>query len=309
MAIEGGIFVQISRLFQIVHILLNKEQITAKELADKFEVSTRTIYRDIDTLSMAGIPIYTNKGKGGGISILDNFIMNKTVLSDTEQNNLLMGLETLRATQFGDVDEAIKKLRNLFNKSDDNWIEVDFSNWESSDKEKDKFEILKDALINNKVIEFEYYTPYGEKTAREVHPVKLVFKSKAWYLQGYCKLRNNMRVFKVHRIRNLNILNERFNKSPYDPIDMNGVFTECDNAINLKFRLSPKVTFRAYDEFHEDNMTKNDDGSFTINLKVAEDEWLYGYIISFGEHIEIIEPEYIKDIIKDKLKRILKSYE
>lgn len=130
---------QISRLFGIIYYLLEKKESTGKELAGRFEVSVRTIYRDIETLSSAGIPIYTNQGKGGGIVILDNFVLNKSVLSEKEQNEILLALQNLSAAQYPDISFILSRLSSLFKKSDVNWIEVDFSPW-GSDERKRKFQ-------------------------------------------------------------------------------------------------------------------------------------------------------------------------
>lgn len=173
-----GDILKIDRLFKILYILINKKQVTAKYLADKFEVSIRTIYRDIDTLSMSGIPIYTNKGKGGGISLMDNFIIDKSMLSSKDQNNILLGLDILKSTQYDNMDDAMEKLKAVFNKTNDSWIEVDFSYWGSNKSEKLKFEKLKYALTSYLVIEFYYYDSSGNKTKRKIYPLKLVFKEK-----------------------------------------------------------------------------------------------------------------------------------
>ena len=146
---------QINRLFEIVYILLDKKTITARNLSERFEVSVRTIYRDIDVLCAAGIPVYMSKGKGGGISLLDNFVLNKTILSNNEQNEILAALQSLNALKYPDVDNVISKLGMLFNKEDYSWIDVDFSHWGSSDKEK--FSLLKTAIVNKKTITFDYF--------------------------------------------------------------------------------------------------------------------------------------------------------
>lgn len=302
------ILMQIDRLFQIVHILLDKKKITAQELSKIFEVSTRTIYRDVEKLSLAGIPIYTNQGKGGGISLLDNFIMDKSLLSKEEQSSLLIGLETLKATQYEDVDAAILKLKNLFQKDIDNWIEVDFSNWGSSEEEKIKFETLKFALKNCRTINFHYYDSRGDKTKRLVNPLKLIFKYKAWYLQAFCLLKDDYRFFKVYRIKNLTVTEKIFDRTNYNPAHIDSKFQNIPSLINLNITLSSYVKHRVYDEFDEKNIIKNEDGSFNVKIQIPEDEWLYNYLISFGEHIDIIKPSYLRDIIKNKLERTLKNY-
>ena len=118
---------QINRLFEIVYLLMDKKSITANELAAHFEVSKRTILRDIDTLTMSGIPIYTMQGKGGGISIHDKFVLNKMVISESEQQQILFALQGMSATQLIETESVLSRLKSLFEKSDSDWIEVDFS--------------------------------------------------------------------------------------------------------------------------------------------------------------------------------------
>ncbi len=180
---------QINRLFEIVYILMDRKNITATELAEHFEVSKRTILRDIDALSMAGIPVYTTRGKGGGISIHESYVLNKTVISEDEQNQILFALQGISATGHIETESVLRRLRSLFDKQDKDWIEVDFSRWGNSADEKTKFEILKTALINEKAVLFAYSGSSGETSERMVYPLKLVFKSTAWYLQAFCLLK------------------------------------------------------------------------------------------------------------------------
>ena len=125
---------QINRLFEIIYILLNKKLITATELAEHFEVSVRTIYRDIDTLSSAGIPIYAVQGKGGGISLLDDYILDKSLLSEKEQHEILYALHSLSGAKAPESDDVLERLNHLVNKNKTSWIEVDFSPWGSDEK-------------------------------------------------------------------------------------------------------------------------------------------------------------------------------
>jgi len=176
---------QINRLIEMVYILLSRKTVTAKELSEHFNVSQRTIYRDIDTLSSAGIPVYTNKGKGGGISLLENFVLNKSMLSEKEQMEIISSLHSLKAINVQDVEPILNKLSVIFGKTDTGWIDVDFSRWSSDDDEREKFSIFKTAILNKKMVSFSYYGSNREKTERTVEPLKLVFKGYAWYVYAF----------------------------------------------------------------------------------------------------------------------------
>ncbi|MBE6070409.1 MAG: YafY family transcriptional regulator [Clostridium butyricum] len=297
---------QINRLFEIIYILLNKKNITAKELSEHFEVSQRTIYRDIDTLCECGIPIYTIKGKGGGISLLDNFILNKSILSENEQNEIISALQSLQATNYKDNNTVLSKLSNLFGSNNTNWIEIDFSGWSTNSEEN--FSALKYSILNTKVASFDYYSSYGEKTTRSVEPLQLWFKDKNWYLKAFCRLKQSYRIFRLSRIKNLSVSDEVFiRKLPEDKFKTKSK-DENRNIINLKLNIDNSQSYRVYDEFDYDQIVLNDDNTFTITTSYPDGEWVYSYILSFGPSARVLEPKYIQDIIKNRLKKMINNY-
>lgn len=296
---------QINRLFEIIYILIDKKRVTSKELAEHFEVSTRTIYRDIDALSLAGIPIYMSKGRGGGISILDDYVLNKTVLTSEEKNEILSSLKALKSLSSSNSESAVNKLSSLFGNSNPDWIEIDFSSWYNSEKEQSIFEQLKSAIISRKVISFDYASAKGELTKRTVEPVKLCFKGMSKYLYAFCLLRNDYRFFKLSRIKNLETSDEKFFRD-----DIPKVFDQkvdfYDEFIRLKLRISPTMTFRVYDEFDEFEI--DEDGNFIVEIDYPKGEWIFYYISSFGSSCEVLEPLDIRESYKAELIKTLKNY-
>ncbi|MDF2608191.1 MAG: putative transcriptional regulator, partial [Bacillales bacterium] len=230
-------------------------------------------------------PIYTNQGKGGGIKLLDNFVLNKSILSENEQNEILASLQSLNVIKYPNIDNTLSKLSSIFKKDNYKWIEVDFSNWGSSENEKEKFNTLKKAIMDNNVIMFKYYNSHGEKSNRKVEPMKLIFKAKSWYLQGFCLSKKVYRTFKITRMFNIQITEEIF------------VIKSLD-----------KLHYRLYDEFDEKAIEKNKDGSFNVTTFLPEDDWTYGYILSFATNVEVIEPERVREIIIRKLENIIEKY-
>ena len=300
---------QISRLFEIVYLLMDKKSMTAKELALHFEVSVRTILRDIDTLSAAGIPIYTSQGKGGGISIMERYVLNKAVISEDEQNQILFALQGLSATQNIDTGNTLSKLQSLFEKNDTNWIEVDFSRWGNNNtKDKAKFELLKNAVIKKMAITFSYSSSYGITTDRTVYPLKLVFKSKSWYMQAFCLPKENYRTFKINRMQGIEILEQSFEGILLPPPEIDPKELEMPKLVDIKLLFSPVIAYRIYDEFGEDYITKNEDGSFTVQMKIIDDYWLYEYILSFGNWVEVLEPQRVRDEIVEQIDKIKLKY-
>ncbi|OPJ65842.1 helix-turn-helix transcriptional regulator [Clostridium chromiireducens] len=299
---------QINRLFEIVYILLDKKIVTAKELSKHFEVSVRTIYRDIDILSGAGIPIYTNKGKGGGISLIEDFVLNKSVLSENEQKEILMSLQSLSAMKYLEVEPILKKLSAVFNKESTNWIDVDFSQWGSNDTEKEKFKIIKAAILNSEVLGFDYFSSYGEKTSRIAEPLKLVFKGQGWYLYAYCRLKDEFRIFKLRRIHTLVLLNENFKREVPANIWEGAGKSYNTEMVTLVLRIDEKMAYRIFDEFEQENIIRNKDGSYTTTITFPSGEWIFGYIMSYGEYAEVIEPKNIRKEIKRKFEESIKKY-
>lgn len=296
---------QINRLFEIIYILLNKKTITAKELSSHFQVSTRTIYRDIEILSSVGMPLYMTQGKGGGISILDNFIFNKTLLTEKEKTDILSAIRTLDAVSFNDTNSTSKKLSSFFGQNNNDWIEIDFSSWDKSQKESELFLKLKSAIISKKIITFAYSSAKGENTIREVEPLRLIFKGMSRYLYAFCTIRNDYRFFKLSRIKDFVLTEKSFNREVLSPIFKNdNTFNE--EYVNLKLKLSPKMAFRVYDEF--ENIEKLSDGSFIVKINYPKGDWVYSYIFSFGNECEILEPANIRDEFKIKIQKILKKY-
>ena len=297
---------QIDRLFQIVLILLNKKTITAKKLSEHFNVSIRTIYRDIEALSFAGIPIYSLRGKNGGIKLLENYVLDKSLLSSKEQNEILYALESLKASNYPDVDEVLKKLNLIFNKSSDYWIEIDFSRYGSNDNTL--FNNIKKAILNSQAVKFTYFNTNGETSQRTVNPLKIWFKEKAWYLFAYCQKKNEIRQFKINRIKNLTLTNEYFERRL-----INYNINSNDNDISKKIvkiivEVDKSQAYRVYDEFSEENISKAENGNFKVIMENYENEWLYGYLLSFGEYLKIIAPERIKNILSHKIEQMRKNY-
>ena len=291
-----------NRLFEIVYILMQKKKVTAKELADKFEVSTRTIYRDIETLSTANIPIYASKGKDGGIGLLDEYVLNKTILSEEEQNQILFALQGMKKVKGQDEKDILEKLSILFNKKINDWIKIDFSNWGNIQEER--FDIIKSAILNKQLVQFTYYNSNGEESKRIVEPLQIWFKDKSWYLISYCRNKEDYRIFKIARIKEVKMLQEHFEREL--PKEENEQYNF--KTIELELEINKAMTYRVYDEFESKEITKKEDGNFIIKVKYPENEWVYGYILSFGEHAKVLSPVYAKNIIKDKLQKTLKNY-
>ena len=296
---------QIDRMFEIIYILIDKKTVTAKSLAERFEVSVRTIYRDIDKLSLAGIPVYMTKGKGGGISILEDYVLNKTLLTSKEKSDILSSLQAIGALKFCNTDSALQKLGSLFGENDYDWIEVDFSSWYNSKNESEIFNLIKTAILSKKIINFNYSSGKGEEISRTVEPLRLCFKGVSRYLYAYCRLRNDFRFFKFNRIKNIDLTNILFDRKVIEPIfKTDNIFNE--ELITLKLKISKNMAYRVFDEF--DNYIIQEDGSFIVETVYPKGEWLFPYLSSFSYHCEVLEPASIRELTKQEFQKNLENY-
>ena len=295
-----------SRLFRIVYYLLQNGKATAPELAQKFEVSIRTIYRDIDSISSAGIPIYATQGKGGGISILNDYTLDKSFFSEQEQEQMLTALQGMTATTERNSNELLTKLNGLFQIKSTNWIEVDFSDWAHRTPQQDTFNIIKEAIFQKRVISFCYFSGKGNKEKRNVRPIRLVFKSKSWYLYSFCLLRNDYRFFKLTRIKELEMLSETFTQD-FTPTKIEKQI-QVENTVAVKLKFDRQAAFRVYDEF-TDNITEDSQGNLYVQIDLPDNEVLYSYVMSFSDSVEVIEPQSIREQMKKDYRKYRKNIE
>lgn len=303
----------VSRLFQIVYLLMEKNNRTALELSKRLEVSERTIYRDVDKLSEAGIPIYTNRGKFGGISLLPGYVLDKTVLTPEDKAKLFEALQTLGAVGYAEEKQALDRLQSFFGNVGQEWIEVDFSAWGGGREEAERFRQIKYAICGHVYIAIRYSGADGETMERLVKPLKLCFKGQAWYLYGYCELRADYRFFKLSRISALELKEEHF-----APEKVEKLFTE-ENAegrksfyyqekIKVLLEINPKIAYRAYDELP--NVTRGENGMLycEMEVEVEDPESFLGYLLTYGSYIQVIRPEKMRKLIRERIKELGKLY-
>ncbi|CDX00781.1 Helix-turn-helix type 11 domain protein [Desulfitobacterium hafniense] len=296
---------QINRLFEIIYILLENRTITAAELAERFEVSARTIYRDVEILAQGGMPIYMSKGKGGGISLLPDFILNKAVLTEEEKSEILSSLQAFNAVNLSKSETALSKLTSMLGAKNTDWIEVDFSSWGHFENDRAYFENIKTAIIEKKIITFMYASGKAEKLLREVLPLKLVFKGAAWYLYGYCTLRRDYRFFKLRRITELAVTDTGFEMKTPETI-FAGQKLDTGTYLKAKLLISKTMAFRVYDEISSYEIDEK--GDFVCRLYLPDIATLCTYAASFGEHCIILSPEQAVAEMKRRLQNSLKSY-
>ena len=291
---------QESRFFKIVYHLLNKGHATAPELAKKLEVSVRTIYRDIEALSEAGIPVYAETGRNGGIYLMSDFVLGKTMLSEKEKKELLAALQSLAVTGDTYSDSLLEKLSALFSTPSESWFGVDFSRWGNETRDKQYFDLLKTAVLKKRCVKLHYAGMSAPFSERIVQPVKLMYKSRAWYLHAFCTEHQDYRFFRLSRILDCELLDEGIELPPLPEYQD----TSTQEYSKFIFLFSKEVTYRVYDEFNPDLVQRQENGDLLVTAWMPYDEWVIGFILSFGDLVEIIEPLSMKEVIAQRAKKI-----
>lgn len=303
----------VDRQLGILYLLLSRKNVTAQQLSDRFEVSVRTIYRDIDSLSMAGFPIYTRQGKNGGISLTEQFVLDKMMLTKQEQENILAALSSMQETGAGNEQEMMEKLGSFFKLEQENWVSIDLSDW--SGRRTRLFGLIKKAVLEHRLLQFDYYGQSNEMSGRIVEPVQLVFREYTWYLRAFCRTRNAMRLFKVMRMKRVECLETSFVPEPEkyrETEESIGSFGETEGGQayrELTFLVAASEAWRIYDRFEEEEVTVLEDGSFLIRTRLIVDEWVYGTILAFGPALQMVGPEDVKEEVMRRIHKMAENYE
>ena len=299
---------KIDRLIGILSILLQEEKTTAPELAEKFEVSRRTINRDIEDLCKAGIPIRTAQGTGGGISIMDGYCIDRTILTSKDMQMILAGLRGLDSVSgkryYGQLMEKIQTGSSEFISGRDSML-IDLSSWYKGSLAP-KIEVIQNAIENRHIIQFMYYAPSGESN-RRVEPYYLVFQWSSWYVWGWCLERKDYRLFKLNRMDCVVETDRGFLRRdvPMPNLSNEKIFP---GGIKVKALFTPNMKWRLVEEFGPNCFTETDDGRLLFSADYTDMENLVTWLMTFGAKVEVLEPEEVRDIIRRNAEEILKIY-
>lgn len=283
------------RLTEIVFSLLQSERMTARSLSERFGVSIRTIYRDIDRLSAAGVPVYTDRGNGGGVSLYENYRLTNAYLTSAEQCELVALLKAFNAAG-GGRSALCNKLSGLF-KTDADYIEVDLSDWHNDGSVMERFDTLKRCIVFRKVARAAYRNGSGGTTMRELEPLKLIFKSRAWYLYAYCRLRGENRMFKLARFTAIEETDEIFNRLCTETHIARNLEWKRDTLV-VKLKVAEDARGRLYDEAAADKIETLPDGDAVAQFTFPMGDWVIGYLLSFGDRATVLEPTWLGERVR-----------
>lgn len=300
---------KIDRLIGILSILLQKENVTAPDLAEKFEVSRRTINRDIEDLCKAGIPIVTRQGMNGGISIMENYKLDRTILTNEEMQDILAGLRSLDSVngtkRYGQLMEKLSAGASDFMTGGQSVL-IDLSSW-YKDSLASKIELIREGLDTSRKLEFIYYAPRGE-SQRRIEPYYLIFRWSSWYVWGWCEAREDFRLFKLNRMDNLHLTQEMYEKRkvPLPDLKNERIFP---GGIRVKALFDADCKWRLVEEFGAGCFEEQEDGRLLFHADYTNKEELLTWLLTFREKAELLEPEYLREEMKKTLRWTLKKYE
>ena len=312
-----GVSFMINRLLGIIYILMNRGTVTATELAQHFEVSVRTIYRDIESLSIAGIPVYTKKEKNGGLCLTEQFVLNKMLITNEEQQQILSALVSVQETGALAEQKILQKLGEFFRTEPVNWLAIDLSDW--SGTRKQLYEDIKIAILTRRAVQFDYYGQNSTMQKRIAEPIQLIFKEYTWYLKAFCRERQAVRLFKLFRMKRFVMLEEIFapqdehlteEKEMQEMLPSEREDSHDDNASAVVMLwIDKKEAYRVYDRFDESELQILEDGNFLVHLDYKMDDWVYGMILSFGVSAKVLAPESVKQEIKRRIGEMWQQYQ
>ena len=306
---------QIDQLFEFVYILIDKKRVTAKEMAERFGVSIRTIYRWLEALSVSGVPVYSMKGRGGGIAISESYALDKTLLSEEERLAIVSSVKALESLSGNPASlvnanlKAAEKLSHLV-QSDTDWLEVDFAPWSPEGGEvRNLFGILRDSILKKRQISFDYFTGDGRSEKRVVHPWKLVFRGQSWYLLGWCTSRKAERFFKLTRMRNL-VMTSKNASITRNATDSKMIQTSEYSAplIQIKAKITQEKVSYLMDSFICTEIKSQKNGFVNVTFTAPDSPWLCEILLSFGAQIKILSPTKLKNKIAETAGRISDLY-
>lgn len=307
---------KIERLLTTTVMLLNRRKVTASELSDTFGISLRTVYRDIETLNASGIPVVSSVGYNGGFSIPDNYRLSRQLLTFEDMLAILTTLKGVNYTlKNRDIDRVIEIITALipadkeatYQRHTDSFL-IDISPWGGTRGQERLIGEIQQAITACRLLHFDYSGASGEMSRRFVEPHALVQKSFIWYLLGFCRLRGAFRVFRLSRIDNPTLLDEHFLRRAIEPRQFFLPENDSRHLVTVSLRFSERVRLRVEEGFSPEQLCLVEDGSLIATLSIPEDDWIPAMILSYGDDVEVLAPQYLRDAIQEKISSMQKKY-
>jgi predicted DNA-binding transcriptional regulator YafY len=307
---------KIERLLSITLMLLNRRKVQAKDLAEYFAVSLRTIYRDVETLNSSGIPVISSQGYEGGFSIPDNFRMSRQLFTFEDMLSVLTTLKGVNhSLKNRDIDRAIEKITALIPEEKEDVyhrhldsLMIDIGPWGGTGRQQDELATIQRAIGRSQLLAFDY-TAMSDKTShRLVEPHTLVLKSFHWYLLGYCRKRRDFRVFRLSRMRRLTVRDESFLRRMIDPRQYFEPENDSRPPVEIVLRFSARVRVKVEESFPPEQVVEERSGSILVTFSIPEDDWIVSMILGWGDDAEVVSPLWLRAAVQQKIISMQKKY-
>lgn len=306
---------KIDRIISIILTLLQEDRVSSKKLADTYEVSQRTIFRDLEVINAAGVPIATFTGVHGGAEILKEFKIEKGFFNEKDLTHILLGLSSISTISDKELVNTISKIKSFIPKEKtkeverkSNQISVDLTNWTGNKRLYDNLNLVKTAFNDYKLISFRYIDRTGKISDRTVEPYQLILKEGVWYLRGFCLEKYDFRTFKILRMKNIVIKDEIFKSRDFISED-----SSRDNWIEkhifpIKLEVDESLLDRVLERCDEEATNKMENGKYLVDFPFVDDDYAYEVLLSYGKKCKCLEPQWVKEKYLKKLREILEKY-
>lgn len=306
---------KIERLIAIIMLLLERETVPTSELAEKLEVSRRTIFRDIDALNIAGMPIMVTRGSMGGVSLMKSYKVDKKLFTPKDVQSLITGLQSYnQLLENKEIANTLIKLQSMMDENDllkqnnnQNFL-IDLELNEGNRSLRSVLKTIERAMNEKRYLLFNYIDKNGDQTSRKVEPYKVVFKESKWYLQAFSIERNDYRIFKLARMNEAHLSESNFEPKDFVPLPMDGTDWITKELVPVIIRIDKSLKDRIIERFGEENIIARDEDKYIAKYPIVDNEEGYNVLLKFGSKCEVVEPISVRENFKKYLMEITDIY-
>ncbi|WP_139993688.1 helix-turn-helix transcriptional regulator [Paenibacillus paridis] len=302
---------KLDRLLAITMTLLNQTRVSATSLAERFEVSLRTIYRDMESINQAGIPIVSFPGSDGGYEIMSGYRIDKQILSLDDFSSIFSALRGVRSvTDSTDFDGLLERIGAIMpNQARADQMNVDFD-LTPTPNDKQKIVLIHQAIKDCQLVQIDYLDNKGTETERTIEPMGLFLKGYVWYLYGYCLMRSDIRVFRLSRMLQIRTMPERFSRRNYSLQDVEQQFMGIAifSRVRAELLFDQELKTRVRDEFGSDEVVANADGTITVITFYSSMENAIRSILSYSSYVTVIEPPDVIEELQLHIRKLALKY-
>ncbi len=312
---------RVDRLVATILLLQSKRIVRAKDIAHHFEISIRTVYRDMKALCEAGVPVAAEAGEG--YSLVEGYHLPPVMFTDAEASALLLGgkfIEKLTDSSIiKNAESALLKIQSVLPGETRDYLETLQRATEVLLRPRQAREGFRDgtmatiqaAIVHRRVVSMEYYSHHRDSfSTRDVEPLGLLFYARHWHVISYCRLREDFRDFRTDRIRSLRVRDEGFTaRQGYSLKDFMATFDEVKNAIEVKIKFKNETAGYMRERYQFGLVAEKQlKTGVVMTFVVPSLEFLIGTLLAYGSNAEVISPQSLKDRLSEEANKIVRLY-